>query len=114
MRILDENDNELVLEDLNLEEGELIVEQILKEHHEGSERQEPVRHYAVSCFYFQDGSRLEIEDENDPRVKVIDRDNGVFEYNGEEEVRGIDLRYVEDQPEVEAVAEWDEFEDIQR
>ena len=119
IRILDEKDNELQIEDVDLEIGYLEPEQLFKEHHDAVEAQEREFHYAVTTFYFEDNTRVDIEDENDPRVGKDDIYNGRFHYetpDGEEsrQLRGIDLREVEDVPAVEAKEAWDEYEEIQR
>lgn len=119
MRILDKNDNELQLEDLDLDKGQLIPEQKVIEEHPAQERIEAVQHYAVKTFYFSDGTSLEIEDEHDPHVEVIDLEAGKFGYNnlpGEEEknVHGIELKYITDVEGQEPKEAWTEYEDIQR
>ena len=119
-RILNEDDEEITMDDVDLELGYLRSDQLLKEHHEAIEFQEEQWHYAVTCFYFEDGSELKVESEDDPHIEKIDADNGVFGFlpqNEEEEqlvVKGIDLKQAVDQEQIDAKEAWDEYEQIQR
>lgn len=119
-RILDENDHEITMDDVDLELGYLRLDQILKERHEAIEFQEEQWHYAVTCYYFENGSEMKITDEDDPHIERIDADNGVFGFipqNEEEEqlaVKGIDLKQEVDKERVDAKEAWDEYENIQR
>jgi len=88
IRILNEDDEEITMDEVDLELGYLRPDQLLKEHHEAIEFQEEQWHYAVACFYFEDGSELKVESEDDPHIEKIDADNGVFGFipqNEEEE-----------------------------
>lgn len=119
MRILDKDDNEIQMDDIDLDKGQLISEQKIIKEHPAQERVEAIQHYKVKTFYFSDGTSLEIKDENDPHVVVEDLDNGVFGYQnlpGEEEksVHGIELEYVTDKEGQEPKEAWTEYEDIQR
>ena len=120
IRILNEDDEEITMDEVDLELGYLRPDQPLKEHHEAIEFQEEQWHYAVACFYFEDGSELKVESEDDPHIEKIDADNGVFGFipqNEEEEqlaVKGIDLKQEVDKERVEAKEAWDEYENIQR
>lgn len=119
MRILDKDDNELQLEDLDLDKGQLLLEQKIIKEHPAQERVEAIQHYKVKTFYFSDGTSLDIEDEHDPHVIVEDLDAGCFSYQnlpGEEEktVHGIELEYVTDKEGQEPREAWTEYEDIQR
>ena len=120
IRILNEDDEEITMDEVDLELGYLRLDQLLKEHHEAIEFQEEQWHYAVACFYFEDGSELKVESEDDPHIEKIDADNGVFGFipqNEEEEqlaVKGIDLKQAVDQERIEAKEAWDEYEQIQR
>lgn len=117
MRILDEQNNEITTKQVNGELGYLEVEKLLIRHHDPIEEQKQKSHFKVKSFSFTDGSSLEIYDENDSRVKVIDAEKGLFEYNPIEdnrEVCGIDVEHVVDVPHRDAIAAWDEFEYIQR
>mgnify|MGYP007098820805 FL=1 len=120
IRILNEDDEEITMDEVDLELGYLRPDQLLKEHHEAIEFQEEQWHYAVACFYFEDGSELKVESEDDPHIEKIDADNGVFGFipqNEEEEqlaVKGIDLKQEVDKERVEAKEAWDEYENIQR
>lgn len=119
MRILDVDGNELQEEDIDLEIGYLEPDRILIEHHEAIPAQERIWHYAVKTVYFEDGTKVEIESEDDPRIEIIDAKQGHFAYKtpaGEEprKLRNMQLKEVEDQPAVEGKEAWDEYEDIQR
>lgn len=120
IRILNEDDEEITMDEVDLELGYLRPDQLLKEHHEAIEFQEEQWHYTVACFYFEDGSELKVESEDDPHIEKIDADNGVFGFipqNEEEEqlaVKGIDLKQEVDKERVEAKEAWDEYENIQR
>lgn len=119
IRILNEDDEEITMDEVDLELGYLRPDQLLKEHHEAIEFQEGQWHYAVTCFYFEDGSELKVESEDDPHIEKIDADNGVFGFipqNEEEEqlaVKGIDLKQAVDQEQIDAKEAWDEYEQIQ-
>lgn len=119
-RILNEDDEEITMDDVDLELGYLRPDQLLKEHHDAIEFQEEQWHYAVTCYYFEDGSEMKIEEEDDPHIERIDADNGVFGFipqNEEEEqlvLKGIDLKQAVDKEQVDAKEAWDEYEDIQR
>lgn len=119
IRILDENNNEISQEDIDLKLGYIIPDRLFKEHHEAIEAKERQFHYVVTCFYFADETKYEVEDENDPHIIKTDIYKGLFDYkalNGEEpkQVFGIDLKEEEDQPEIQAQEAWDEYEEIDR
>ena len=125
MRILNEQDEEIQESDVDSNLGYLIPDQILKEHHEATEEVAEEGHYYPQTFYFEDGTRYDIEKdendkviENDPHVLPND-DNVSFTYvpqEGEEEkdVRGTDVAYIIDVEHQDAKDAWDEMEDIQR
>ena len=119
-RILNEDDEEITMEDVDLELGYLRPDQLLKEHHEAIEFQEEQWHYAVTCYYFEDGTDMKITSEDDPHIERIDADNGVFGFipqTDEEEalaLKGIDLEQKVDKEQVDAKEAWDEYEDIRR
>ena len=71
-RILNEDDEEITMEDVDLELGYLRPDQLLKEHHEAIEFQEEQWHYAVTCYYFEDGSEMKITSEEDPHIERIE------------------------------------------
>ena len=119
-RILNEDDEEITMEDVDLELGYLRPDQLLKEHHEAIEFQEEQWHYAVTCYYFEDGTDMKITSEDDPHIQRIDADNGVFGFipqTDDEEalaLKGIDLEQKVDKEQVDAKEAWDEYEDIRR
>lgn len=117
LRILDANNNELVRDNIDFSLGYLVQEQIFVQHHEAVEAIKEVYHYVVKTFYFEDGTRMEIESENDPHVKIIDNQIGRFEYvdQGEDKIfRGADIVKIIDVEAAEAQNAWDEYETIER
>ena len=76
MRILNEQEQELQPEEIDLELGYLKPDKIFIAHHEAIDPQEEQWHYAVSCFYFEDGTFEKIEEENDSRIVVVDKYTG--------------------------------------
>lgn len=119
-RILNEDDEEITMDDVDLELGYLRPDQLLKEHHEAIEFQEEQWHYAVTCYYFEDGTEMKITSEDDPHIQRIDADNGVFGFIPQKDeentwvVKGIDLEQKVDKEQVDAKEAWDEYEDIRR
>lgn len=106
MRILDENNQELNQEDADLSLGYLKDEKFFI-------KKEPMKaHYKVNCFVFTDGTSYTPESENDPHIRVVNADEGRFEYipdeGDERTVRGAAIGLVVDkEPE-------DIYEDIKR
>ena len=106
MRILDEQNQELSQEDVDLSLGYLKDEKLFI-------KKEPMKaHYKVNCFVFTDGTSYTPESENDPHIRVVDADEGRFEYIPDEgdkrTVRGAAIGLVVDkEPE-------DIYEDIKR
>ena len=106
MRILDEQNQELSQEDVDLSLGYLKDEKLFI-------KKEPMKvHYKVNCFVFTDGSSYTPESEDDPHIRVVDADEGRFEYipdeGDERTVRGAAIGLVVDkEPE-------DIYEDIKR
>lgn len=120
MRILNEEDVEIQEEDVNLELGYLVPDKVFVQHHEAVEYQAEQGHYYPITFYFEDGTSYNIvgDDESDPHVHT-NEDGITFTYiaqEGEEEktVRGTDVKWIVDVPEVKAHEAYDEYEDIQR
>ena len=96
MRILDEQDREITLEDVDLTLGYLREETIVIANHP------KITHYEIGCFYFDDGSKYAPYGEDDPHVEVVDRGRNIYRYipqEGEEshEVKGMDIKLVVDQ-----------------
>lgn len=117
LRILDADNNELVRDNIDFSLGHLVQDQIFIKHHEAIEAIKEVYHYVVKTFYFEDGTRMEIESENDPHVKTIDNQIGRFEYvdQGENKTfRGADIIKIIDVEAAEAQNAWDEYETIER
>lgn len=106
MRILDEQNQELSQEDVDLSLGYLKDEKLFI-------KKEPMKaHYKVNCFVFTDGTSYTPESENDPHIRIVDADEGRFEYipdeGDERTVRGAAIGLVVDkEPE-------DIYEDIKR
>lgn len=119
MRIFDENDNEIKPQDVDGYLGYLEVEKKIIKHYDAVEEVPQVSHLAVSAFYFTDGTSIQFDDEHDPHIKIIDAENGIFEYisDPEEEskyIQSIDLYTVVDIPGIPAIEPHDEIEYIQR
>ena len=106
MRILDEQDQELRIEDVNLSLGYLKDEKLF------FKKETMKTHYKVNCFIFTDGTSYTPTSENDPHVKVIDADKGYFEYvpnkGDEKTVKGAAIGLVIDKESK------DIYEDIKR
>ena len=106
MRILDEQNQELSQEDVDLSLGYLKDEKLFI-------KKEPMKaHYKVNCFVFTDGTSYTPESEDDSHIRVVDADEGRFEYIPDEDdkrtVRGAAIGLVVDkEPE-------DIYEDIKR
>jgi len=118
MRILNEKDVEIQEEDVDTTKGYLKPDKVFKEHVEHQDAKPEIKHYEITTFYFEDGTKLNVSDNNDPHVKVIDDQAGIFDYindDGEEkQMRGADIKSVIDQKESAEIEEHDEYEDIQR
>ena len=120
MRILNEQDVEIQEEDVDLDVGYLVPDKVFVKHHEAVEYQPEEGHYYPITFYFDDGTSYAIvgDDESDPHVHV-NEDGITFTYvpQGDEEpktVRGTDVKWIVDVPEVKVHEAYDEYEDIQR
>lgn len=117
-KVEDENGNELDWDSLDYETGYTSSETRVTAHHDAIEAVEEVGHYCVRMFYFWDAEPLKIEtdDNSDPHIKIVDEDNGVFEYvNVEDEgvtrsYKGADLERIID---VEAVEAKDAYDDTE-
>lgn len=118
MKYYDENDIEIEESQIDFELGHATVEEKVVQHHEAEPGREEKYHYEVNAFYFEDGTSLEIESQDDPHIKVVDPNAGVFEYvnlKGENKVlRGIDLKTIVDQEAIEPKDAWDEVEQFYR
>lgn len=117
MRILDENDKEITEDDVDTSKGWLKQDKLFKLHHDEVEAKEEKKHYEVKTFYFDDGTSLDVDGNDDQHVQVIDDQTGIFSYvdQGEEKtLRGIDIKSVIDQEKTEHKDAYDEYEDIQR
>lgn len=118
-KYLGDTEDEEFIGKLDLDKGYLEEDEIFKEHHDAIPEKKREFHYAVTCVYFEDGTKYEPEGEDDPRIATDDVHSGRFEYifeDGEEpkSIRGMDLKEVEDSPNEESKDEWDEYEQIQR
>lgn len=117
MRILNEEDVEIKESDVDTTKGYLKPDKKFIVHHEEQPEVPEQKHYEVERFIFDDGSQMLIETNEDPHVKVIDDQAGVFEYvdKGEGNVYyGAEIKSVIDQEHVEHKDAYDEYEDIQR
>lgn len=117
MRILNEQDQEIEASSVDLDLGYLKPDKIFITRHEEILGEEEIWHYAVSCVYFEDGSFEKTRD-NDERIKIIDKQVGIFEWipQAEEDrvAKGMDLQKVIDKEAIAPKPAWDEYEDIQR
>lgn len=119
MRILDINDNELQEQDVDINIGYLVKEKIFIKHHEGTKGVKAKSHFWPNEYYFTDGSKYTVTEEDDPHVKITNAERTSFDWNAldgesEKQVRGIDVKIIEDSPEIKAKEPWDEYEDILR
>jgi hypothetical protein len=120
MRILDLKGKELKESEVDLEKGKLQEDKILLKHHEAVASKPQKFHYEVVVFHFEDDTefRPEYKDGKSDYVKVIDDQNGVFEFIDKDktgkEVKGVELRFVLDEEGVQRHDEYDEYEKIMR
>lgn len=117
MKILNEEDVEIKESDVDTTKGYLKPDKKFVMHHDEQLEIPEKRHYEVERFVFEDGSQMLIETNEDPHVKVIDDQAGVFEYidKGEGNVYyGAEIKSVIDHEHVEHKDAYDEYEDIQR
>lgn len=117
MKILNEEDVEIKESDVDTTKGYLKPDKKFVMHHDEQLEIPEKKHYEVERFVFEDGSQMLIETNEDPHVKVIDDQAGVFEYidKGEGNVyHGAEIKSVIDHEYVEHKDAYDEYEDIQR
>lgn len=117
MRILDENDKEITEDDVDTSKGWLKQDQVFKEHHDEVEAKDEIKHYEVKTFYFDDGTSMDVEGNDDSHVQVIDDQAGIFSYVDQGEgktLRGIDIKEVIDQEKTEHKDAYDDYEQISR
>lgn len=117
MKYYDENDVEVPESEIDHEKGRIILDTKVVKHHEATPEVQEESHYEVSTFYFEDGTTLTVESQDDPHIGLVDPENGVFDYidQGEEKIlRGIELVTVIDVERKEAQDAWDETEDFYR
>lgn len=117
MRILNEKDVEIQESDVDTDKGYLKSDKIFKVHHDEQAEILEQKHYEVSRFVFTDGTDMAIESNEDPHVKVINDQTGIFEYVDQGEGKtyfGADVKQVIDQEHIEQKDAYDEYEDIQR
>lgn len=120
MRILDENDNEIQESDVDRNLGYLVYEQLFVKHHDEVEAKAEEGHYYPTCVYFENSTKYVVDTENEDDAHISPNEDGKsFTYvPGEEEeprdVRGMDVRWIVDSPQVDAKEAYDEYEDIQR
>ncbi len=116
-RYLDAYDNEIQASDCDLSIGKITSERLFVKHHDAVEAKSEAVHYVVKKFYFEDGTELEVTGNSDPHVKVIDENEGVFQYVdcGEGNVYfGADIDRVVDEEQVNPKEAYDEYETIYR
>lgn len=117
MKIYNEEDVEIKESDVDTTKGYLKFDKKFITHYDEQPEVIEHKHYEVERFVFEDGSQMLIESNEDPHVKVIDDQAGIFEYvdQGEDNVyHGAEIKSVIDQEHVEHKDAYDEYEDIQR
>lgn len=115
MKYYDEHGNEIDFEEIDLEKGFTRTEDRVKEHHDAIPYKEAEGHTYPGIYYFSDHTSYSTTGEDDPHIlKINDThwDYKNIDDNEDKTVFGIDLIYVEDEPEQEAKPEWDEFETV--
>lgn len=121
MRILNEKDEEITLEQVDPLLGHLEKDKIFVKHHERQEAVPEKFHYRVKTFYFTNGvPRMDFEGEGDPHIIVVDDQKGLFDYKNipedeiEREMLGADVERIIDAEAIEGRDAYDEYENIQR
>lgn len=117
MKIYNEEDVEIKESDVDTTKGYLKSDKKFIIHYDEQPEVIEHKHYEVERFVFEDGSQMLIGSNEDPHVKVIDDQAGIFEYvdQGEGNVyHGAEIKSVIDQEHVEHKDAYDEYEDIQR
>lgn len=120
MRILDEQDQEMQLEDCDLNLGYLTADKHFVQHHEAQEAVAEQGHYYPKTFYFMDGSQYDVTTENEDDPNVIPNEDGVSfdliraESAEDKTIKGCDVRYIIDVEKQDAKEAYDEYEDIER
>ena len=120
MRILDEQDQEMQLEDCDLTLGYLTADKHFVKHHEAQEAVAEQGHYYPKTFYFMDGTQYDVTTENEDDPNVIPNEDGVSfdlirtEDDEDKTIKGCDVRYIIDVEKQEAKEAYDEYEDIER
>lgn len=119
MRVFNEQDELLQREEIDLEKGYLKPDTKFVKHHEAIEAQAEVSHYRVKTMYFEDGSILKCEGDNeDPHIIIENASIGKFSYKNLEEenrvLKGIDVEKIIDQEAINAQDAYDEYEEIER
>lgn len=118
MRILNEYDREITPMEVNGDKGYLELEQLVLAHHEAQDEIPEQSHYIVKSFKFADGTSYVPESEDDQHIKIIDSDNGIFDFDpcGQifPDVVGIDIDHIIDIPYQPAQEAYDETEYIER
>lgn len=117
MKIFNETGQEIQETEIDYELGYTVPDKKFIKHHDATPEIPAIQHYEVSCFWFKDGTSLNVSElgNKDPHVKVIDEKRGIFEYvdQGENQTAfGTDMSIVIDKPAIPAVDAWDEYEDI--
>lgn len=117
MRILDENDNEIAESDVETSIGEIFNDRIVIGQTAAIPAVQEKSHFEVRNWYFTDGTHRTVNSNNDPTVKVIDENVGLFEYVDDgsgKKYSGADVIEVIDQQASPAVPAKTEYEDIKR
>ena len=116
MKILDNFNKELTLEEIDETKGRLVPDKILVKHHEETPEIQEQGYMFPTRFYFLNGETYDTvnkDDEHvDPQGNFIDIDNK-FDMESNEVVLK-NYRYIITQPFCGAIPAWNEYEQIQR
>lgn len=117
MKYYDLEGNEIPNEEIdwNEENGWWEDHQEQGQYHEGTPEQLPIYHYEAVKVYFSDGTSKEILSQDDTNLKVIDAQQGIFEYKLENEsedfyVVNFDVVQIEDSPYIPPTMGWYDYE----
>lgn len=117
IKYYDVNDNEIQASEIDYDLGYIEHETKVIKHHEAEPAQLEQNHYEVDIFYFDDGTTLKVESQDDPHIKKINPEKGIFGYEDQGEgkiLKGIDLKTVVDKESSPAKEAWDETESFFR
>lgn len=117
MKILDQQDNEIKESDVDTSLGHLVDEQLYIDTTAAQPEVLEKYHYEVETWYFTDGTSMNVSGNDDATVKIIDDQQGIFEYvdQGEgKQYKGATVKRVVDVKHKDAVKEKKNYENIKR